>query len=53
MNKVGQLDLVALGHLLYRRSGYPREYLQDVSISLVLLHLLLLGEALLDHLVDI
>lgn len=53
MNKVGELDLIALRHLLLLRSGYPREDLEDVSISLVLLHLLLLVEALLDHLVDI
>jgi hypothetical protein len=53
MNKVGKLDLIALRYLLILRSGNPREDLQDVSISLVLLHLLLLDEALLDHLVDI
>ena len=54
MNKVGELNLIALRHILILGSGYPREYLQDVSISLVvLLHLLLLVEALLDHLVDI
>jgi hypothetical protein len=53
MNKVGELNLIALRHILILGSGYPREYLQDVSVSLVLLHLLLLVEALLDHLVDI
>jgi hypothetical protein len=53
MNKVGELDLIALRNLLILRSGNPREDLQDVSVSLVLLHLLLLVKALLDHLMDI